>query len=422
MDRINGADVFDIGGGRRGFRSQNAMAGINGTEVTDKFLNDVQEEIIAVLDEAEIVPSPDDQKQLYKAIAQNSQSGKWNYAVASGTPNALTATFTPQIFTYHTGITIHVRIGADNTDEASLAVDGLAALPILTMRGQPLVRGDLPAGGVCTFICTGDAWLFTGLVQSEVPIIGSPTLWVRTDGNDENDGLENTSDRALATITEALARLGRYTLVGDGAFIRLGIPGTYQAPGGIAGVNGLITIMGDAASPASYIASDISVPFGNALFTTSGRIKVLGMMLHSTRASVVPLGAYSGGNTAVEDVIIQTTVPTNTLVSSSYNSTVSLGDGCNLRGAAAVGIEARSGTVTISGAVSWSNGAAYSTCNIRCLAGGRVVTTGAGSASGSATGVRYAASQCSVITTNGGGVNFFPGSVAGSADATSSYS
>lgn len=68
MDRVNGADWVDIGGGRRGFRGQNKAAGVSGTEVTAAFLNSVQEEILKVIEETGLDPSPDDMTQLWQAL------------------------------------------------------------------------------------------------------------------------------------------------------------------------------------------------------------------------------------------------------------------------------------------------------------------------------------------------------------------
>lgn len=68
MDRVNGADWVDIGGGRRGFRSQNKAAGVSGTEVTAVFLNNLQEEILKVIEEAGLDPSPLDMTQLWQAL------------------------------------------------------------------------------------------------------------------------------------------------------------------------------------------------------------------------------------------------------------------------------------------------------------------------------------------------------------------
>ncbi|KAB2772181.1 DUF2793 domain-containing protein [Brucella anthropi] len=68
MDRVNGNNPVDIGGGRRGFQSQNAAAGVAGTEVTAKYMNDVQEEICAVIENAGLVLDPENQQQLWEAL------------------------------------------------------------------------------------------------------------------------------------------------------------------------------------------------------------------------------------------------------------------------------------------------------------------------------------------------------------------
>lgn len=80
MDRVNGTDWVDIGGGRRGFRSQNAAAGISGTEVTDKILNDVQEEICAVIENSGFVLDPENQQQLWEALQSIAAPGFANRA------------------------------------------------------------------------------------------------------------------------------------------------------------------------------------------------------------------------------------------------------------------------------------------------------------------------------------------------------
>lgn len=68
MDRINGANTVDIGGGRRGFRSQNAGAGLAGTEVTAAWLNAIQENIAKVIEEAGLALDINDWDLLYKAL------------------------------------------------------------------------------------------------------------------------------------------------------------------------------------------------------------------------------------------------------------------------------------------------------------------------------------------------------------------
>ncbi|MBL4731498.1 MAG: hypothetical protein JKY82_02715 [Rhizobiaceae bacterium] len=68
MDRINGADTTNIGGGNRGFKDENVVGGIIGTEVTAAHLNAMQEEVLKVVEAAGLVADGDDWTQLWQAI------------------------------------------------------------------------------------------------------------------------------------------------------------------------------------------------------------------------------------------------------------------------------------------------------------------------------------------------------------------
>lgn len=68
MDRVNGADFIDIGGGRRGFVGEDLLIGIPGTEITDDWLNAVQEEILSVIEDAGLEADPEDNTQLLQAL------------------------------------------------------------------------------------------------------------------------------------------------------------------------------------------------------------------------------------------------------------------------------------------------------------------------------------------------------------------
>lgn len=68
MDRINGENWIDIGGGRRGFRKRNQAAGIFGTELAPAWFNALQEELLHLIEQAGLVPDPNDWTQLSQAI------------------------------------------------------------------------------------------------------------------------------------------------------------------------------------------------------------------------------------------------------------------------------------------------------------------------------------------------------------------
>lgn len=68
MDRTEGSNFIDIGGGRRGFQDQNAEAGVPGTRVTASYLNAIQEEIMAVIENAGLTADKANWQQLDAAI------------------------------------------------------------------------------------------------------------------------------------------------------------------------------------------------------------------------------------------------------------------------------------------------------------------------------------------------------------------
>lgn len=68
MDRINGANTVDIGGGRRGWRQRSTIAGVAGTEFTAPFQNALQEELLGVIEAAGLTPAEADWTQLLEAI------------------------------------------------------------------------------------------------------------------------------------------------------------------------------------------------------------------------------------------------------------------------------------------------------------------------------------------------------------------
>ena len=259
MDRINGADTIDIGGGRRGFRDENLVAGAAGTEVTALWLNMTQEEILKVVTEAGLVPSEGDWTQLWQALqilglaadarsrrwvavismtlssapgapsagdtyliptgatgiwagntgkiaqwtgaswsyltppdghgislpdgrvferiggtyveklALDVQSGKWNYAVAGGTANAITVTLNPAPAALLAGTTLRVLITNSNTDAVTINVNGLGAIPLVGKFGDSLQRGAVRAGSVITATFDGAAFRLTDLALSDIP-------------------------------------------------------------------------------------------------------------------------------------------------------------------------------------------------------------------------------------------------------------
>lgn len=68
MDRTSAANYIDIGGGRRGHRDRNTAAGLPGTRLSADFLNDIQEELLALVEGTGQTANTADQQQLWQGV------------------------------------------------------------------------------------------------------------------------------------------------------------------------------------------------------------------------------------------------------------------------------------------------------------------------------------------------------------------
>ncbi len=87
MDRTEGQNYIDLGNGRRGFRDQNAEAGVAGTRVDAAFLNSIQEELLNVIEQAGFTADKTDWSQVVKAIRQLSTKVVTDYNIPLGQLN-----------------------------------------------------------------------------------------------------------------------------------------------------------------------------------------------------------------------------------------------------------------------------------------------------------------------------------------------
>ena len=173
MDRINGADTIDIGAGRRGFRSENLVAGQAGTEVTADFLNSIQEELLGLIEASGIVADDESWGQLLRAV----RSQKLNYFAAGGTANALTITPSPAFGSLAdlVGVPLRIQSSAGNTGAMALNVSGLGAVAVTRKAGGALASGDWPSGVIETLVYDGTAFRLQSSVIGEFAATGVPS-------------------------------------------------------------------------------------------------------------------------------------------------------------------------------------------------------------------------------------------------------
>lgn len=156
MDRINGANTVDLGGGKRGFRGRNMSAGLAGTEVTAAWLNDLQEELVLFIEALGIAPAIGTRTQIRESVRRLLQEQAWTYAVASGSANALIAALAMPPPALVDGLSFDLRITTTNTGPATLALNLLAVRPI-HLDGDVLEGGELVAGNIVSFRYSADA-------------------------------------------------------------------------------------------------------------------------------------------------------------------------------------------------------------------------------------------------------------------------
>lgn len=252
------------------------------------------------------------------------------------------------------------------------------------------------------------------------------TYWVRSDGNDNNTGLENTPQKAFLTLQKAINTAIVFDFGSKTITIKFGVAGTYAGatinrplsqtgiPGG-GGVNtGTFQIEGDVNDPGSYIIS-------SALSISGAIISIRGVdfttnshgLLADQQAIVSINGKCIFG--ACSNSQIYALRNAQVFINSAANYTI---DG----GAERHYLAEQFGSIHSLGtnAVTVSGTPAFSTAFAGATRIG-VINVGNVTYSGSATGTRYDVVTNSVIDTSGGGANFFPGDVAGTTATGGQY-
>lgn len=143
MDRITGVNTVDIGGGRRGFRSKDTVAGIPGTVVTATHMNAQQEELMALIEGSGHAASGADLKQLLRATRSQAS----NFVTATnvgGTAGAITLAFTPTFPNLASLLFVPLRFVAEAPAPGAVTinVDGLGAVALNWFDGTALAANE----------------------------------------------------------------------------------------------------------------------------------------------------------------------------------------------------------------------------------------------------------------------------------------
>lgn len=133
------------------FTDGNPATGVPATVVDAAWLNNIQETLAQTIEAAGLTLAKGDYTQLIKALIVNGMQGSYfNVAAASGTANAITATYTPVIAALVNGMALYVRASSANTSATPTFTPNsglIAAKTIVKGAGQALAAGDIAGGG-----------------------------------------------------------------------------------------------------------------------------------------------------------------------------------------------------------------------------------------------------------------------------------
>lgn len=347
------------------------------------------------------------------------QRGQTRYALDTGSANHVVAALSPAAAEYKEGMVVCVKIAARATGASGLSLNGLPEKPIVRLDGTPTQDGDLVPGMIGEFEFDGTSFQLNSPSTAVQRLTYNPTLYVRTDGNDANDGSANTPAKAFATIQGALNRaLTQFTLGGKTLAIQLGIPGTYSAFS-VDGAIGNIAIYGDAANQNAYVIQGTGpVSPGNAVIAPVGgnTVRLEGVKILNTGT----INHTLAGKCTLKNVTVSSIIglPSN-LAQIQAGEGMTHESGLIIDASAGYAIFCFGGTFTSFGSIAINSAAAYA--NAVCgasLAGKLNLAAGF---TGAPTGKRYYSDLNSVINTYGGGANFIPGTVAGSTATGGQY-
>jgi microcystin-dependent protein len=296
-------------------------------------------------------------------------------------------------------------IAIDNTDPAVPLLDIQSnvafGIPQLDVDGK-LPAAQLPSSGV------------------RIAVTADQTFYVRTDGNDANDGLTNTAGGAFLTIQKAFDVLATLDGHGFNAVVQLG-DGTYAGSVVTKPCVGFakITLQGNVATPSNVVITSSGTTFAHNNPSFDMVVKDLSI----TSSGLTGLQSSNNAYVAIDNIISgataaggqQLSVFNNARISPIGNYKISAGSGTHINLASGGLISGNSKTVTLTGTPAFSVSFIYlSACGISQMHGFTY--------SGSATGKRYNVLSNAVCSTNGGGANYFPGDVAGTTDGFGVYS
>jgi hypothetical protein len=396
-----------------------------------------QRELVNFITDAGLVPDNGDLHQLGRSV----QTGHVIYGVDSGAANLLSIALTPPLVAYIDGMHIWVRVAVTNTGPAVISVNGLAGKNIVRRGGAGLQAGDLQGTYYALLVYNqphSNFELYSGAYSAAtgIPIMSANTnLYVNAATGDDvlYDGTSNAISGPhgpFKTIQRAMNETFKYGPSVYTMTINVAA-GTYPEWVATPAFPGPATIIKGAGIGATFVtgAND-----QHTFMVLSANTLTVNDLMASTGTGMGPPAAFAAGSGSS---LITDRCKTGFCASGAHsvqgpgqiqvwNHTYS--------GNMAFAAMASFGGVIFMGSARGPTGPVHAITNavtvsyawVSCTANGSLEVAGAPylptfSAPGFVSGYKYWASLNGVIETQGQGINYFPGTVAGSTVSGGQY-
>jgi hypothetical protein len=351
---------------------------------------------------------------------------------SSTTVNLILANYSPAITSLVEGDFLAVKIANTNTGPVTMTTNAMPNYPMYRNDAKPLVARDLLKNEAILLEFHGTYYQVIGPVASQYRLTVDLTLYVRTDGNDLNDGSANDAAHAFRTIMGCLAYIQQsFAIAGRTVTIQLGNAGTYDTVSITAMNTGNLILRGDPANMDSYVIPN-SAGHNACLAISASNVSVAGVTFNQPgNFASAWMVATNGAQVSLTNVSFTGFQQTPDLqdIGVFRGAEVQLFGTIKTQGNKAGFIGSQGGNATaggwscliqVNGGPTYSNGFAYGG-----YGGVTTLTYGWTTFSGAAAGKRYALVYNAIINTAGGGASggpsYLPGNLPGVANTGSWY-
>jgi hypothetical protein len=265
-----------------------------------------QREIVNLIKATGVVPSNSDLSQLGRGV----QSGSLIFAIAAGTPNAISVNLNPAPLVIHEGFVLWIRTSAPNTDRVYVDVNALGGMEVLLMDGTTIKPGTWGTSWYIGLVADANAhWVLfsasASVLGGQTKLIANRQLYVN--GTTGDDTLYNgssptvvsgTNNGPFKTIQKGVTTVGLIDLNGYSATVHVA-DGTYPESVTLPGVspNGIAELSGN---DTNWQNVAVNAPTGPAIRPGPGNFlwNIHGFHLSSGGPSAggeVPCGLYVTG-------------------------------------------------------------------------------------------------------------------------------